>query len=139
MLHRVKKENDLNHDKWVGIGGKFQEGESPEDCAIRETLEETGLLLIDPKYRGIVTFVSDQYETEWMHLFHATEFSGNIIDCDEGNLEWISKEKLLSLPIWEGDKIFLHLLDQNVPFFSLKLVYEGDTLIKAVLNGKEIQ
>lgn len=139
MLHRIKKENDLNHDKWIGIGGKFQEGESPEDCVIREALEETGLSLSEPKYRGIVTFVSNRYETEWMHLFHADRYSGSIIDCNEGKLEWIPKEKLLELPIWEGDKIFLRLLDQDIPFFSLKLIYEDDTLIKAVLNGKGIK
>ena len=139
MLHRIKKENDANRDKWIGIGGKFQDGESPEDCVMRETLEETGLQLIAPRYCGIITFVSDRYETEWMHLFHSKEYTGNIIGCDEGILEWVPKEKMFSLPIWEGDKIFLRLLDENIPFFSLKLIYEGDTLKKAVLNGKEIQ
>ena len=135
MLHRVKKENDINHDKWIGIGGKFEEKESPEDCVLREALEETGLTLFHPEYRGIVTFVSDQYETEYMHLFWADTFSGTIRTCDEGNLEWISKDALLQLPMWEGDKIFLRLLDQRPPFFSLKLVYRGDTLAEAVLNG----
>ena len=139
MLHRVKKENDINKDKWIGIGGKFLDKESPEDCVMREVLEETGLHLRDVEYRGIVTFVSDQYETEWMHLFYADHFSGELRECDEGNLEWISKEKLLSLPLWEGDKIFLDLLDQKVPFFSLKLTYEKDTLKEAVLNGKIIR
>lgn len=138
MLHRVKKKNDLNHDKWIGIGGKFEDKESPEDCIIREALEETGLTLHDPSYRGIVTFVSDQYETEWMHLFTATEFTGSIKTCDEGNLEWIAKDALLSLPLWEGDRIFLKLLDSNAPFFSLKLCYEGDHLVSAVLNGKKL-
>ena len=138
MLHRVKKENDLNHDKWIGIGGKFEDKESPEDCVLREALEETGLTLHKPRYRGVVTFVSDQYETEWMHLFTADQFSGEIKECDEGVLEWVEKEKLLSLPLWEGDKIFLRLLDQNVPFFSLKLTYEGDNLREAVLNGEVI-
>lgn len=136
MLHRIKKENDLNRDKWIGIGGKFEDKESPEDCVIRETLEETGLMLDRPCYRGIVTFVSDQYETEWMHLFTADKFSGNIKDCDEGVLEWIEKEKLYSLPLWEGDKIFLELLNSNAPFFSLKLSYKGDLLLEAVLNGE---
>ena len=139
MLHRIKKENDLNHDKWIGIGGKFEDKESPEDCVLREALEETGLTLHAPSYRGIVTFVSDLYETEWMHLFTADQFSGKIKDCDEGVLEWIEKEKLLSLPLWEGDKIFLRLLEENIPFFSLKLSYEGDTLCEAVLNGEKIQ
>ena len=136
MLHRIKKENDLNRDKWIGIGGKFEDKESPEDCVFREVLEETGLLLEKPSYRGIVTFVSDRYETEWMHLFTADRFTGKIKECDEGVLEWIEKEKLYSLPLWEGDKIFLRLLEEKVPFFSLKLCYEGDTLQSAVLNGE---
>lgn len=139
MLHRIKKENDVNRDKWIGIGGKFEDKESPEDCVCREALEETGLVLKNPAYRGIVTFVSDRYETEWMHLFLATEFSGKIRDCDEGTLEWIEKERLLALPHWEGDEIFLRLLNENVPFFSLKLCYEGDTLTEAVLNGERIR
>ena len=139
MLHRIKKKNDLNQDKWIGIGGKFEDKESPEDCVLREALEETGLTLLEPRYRGIVTFVSDLYETEWMHLFTADRFSGNIKECDEGVWEWIGKEKLLSLPLWEGDKIFLKLLDEDIPFFSLKLCYEGDTLCEAVLNGEKIQ
>ncbi len=136
MLHRIKKKNDLNHDKWIGVGGKFIDKESPEDCLIRETLEETGLTLTDYEYRGIVTFISDMYETEYMHLFKATGFSGQIKECDEGVLEWIEKDKLRSIPQWEGDKIFLDLLDKDVPFFSLKLQYEGDLLRLAVLNGK---
>lgn len=136
MLHRIKKKNDLNHDKWIGVGGKFIDKESPEDCLIRETLEETGLTLTDYEYRGIVTFISDMYETEYMHLFKATGFSGQIKECDEGVLEWIEKDKLRSIPQWEGDKIFLDLLDKDVPFFSLKLQYEGDVLRLAVLNGK---
>ena len=139
MLHRVKKENDVNRDKWIGIGGKFLEGESPEDCVMRETLEETGLCLHDPEYRGIVTFVSDRWETEWMHLFYADRFTGTVRECDEGVLEWIGKDALYSLPIWEGDKIFLDLIDRRVPFFSLKLRYEGDALKEAVLNGKRIR
>lgn len=136
MLHRIKKENDLNRDKWVGIGGKFEDKESPEECNLREVYEETGLTLKDAQYRGIVTFVSDKWETEYMHIFYSDSFSGKIRDCDEGVLEWVRKEQLFSLPIWEGDKIFLHLLEENAPFFSLKLEYMGDTLSKAVLNGK---
>ena len=137
MLHRVKKKNDINHDKWIGIGGKFEELESPEDCLLREVLEETGLTLTSWRYRGIVTFVADQ-DPQFMHLFTADGFSGQLKTCDEGNLEWIDKQQLLALPIWEGDKIFLRLLDENAPFFSLKLVYEGDTLVDAVLNGKPL-
>jgi len=138
MLHRVKKTVDENKDKWIGIGGKFEEGESPEDCVIREVSEETGLTLNSWRYRGIVTFVSDEWGTEYMHLFTSDDFSGTPCECDEGVLEWIEKERLLSLPIWEGDKIFLRLLDTDEPFFSLKLCYQGDTLIQAVLNGKKI-
>lgn len=139
MLHRVKKVNDENHDKWIGIGGKFEYGESPEDCMLREVWEETGLSAEDWRYRGIVTFVSDEWGTEYMHLFHCQGFSGQIKDCDEGVLEWIEKERLLSLPIWEGDKIFLRLLDSDEPFFSLKLTYSGDRLMEAVLNGKKTE
>ena len=138
MLHRVKKTVDENKDKWIGIGGKFEEGESPEDCVIREVSEETGLTLNSWRYRGIVTFVSDEWGTEYMHLFTSDDFSGAPRECDEGVLEWVEKERLLSLPIWEGDKIFLRLLDTDEPFFSLKLCYQGDRLIQAVLNGKKI-
>ena len=139
MLHRTKKENDQSHDKWLGIGGKFEDKESPEDCAIREIKEETGLTVTGYKYRGIVTFVSDEWETEYMHLFTVTEFEGNIIECDEGDLEWIRKEDMLSLPMWEGDRIFLKLIASDSPFFSLKLEYRGDRLMAAVLNGKQLE
>ena len=135
MLHRIKKENDLNHDKWIGIGGKFEDKESPEDCLLREAREETGLTLTDWCYRGIVTFVSDLYPTEYMHLFTADGYTGELKECDEGVLEWISKEKLLEIPHWEGDAIFLDLIDKDVPFFSLKLCYQGENLVQAVLNG----
>ena len=138
MLHRVKKKNDMNHDKWLGIGGKFEDKESPEDCLLRECLEETGLTLTNYRYRGLVTFVSDEYPTEYMHLFTATGWTGTPVECDEGELAWIKKEKLLSLPMWEGDKIFLRLLKENCPFFSLKLQYEGEMLALAVLNGQKI-
>ena len=138
MLHRVKKKNDISHDKWLGVGGKFEDKESPEECAIRETREETGLTLTSYQYRGLVTFVSDRYETEYMHLFTADAWQGILIDCNEGELVWIDKKKVPELPIWQGDKIFFRLLEQDIPFFSLKLSYEGDTLVQAVLNGKEI-
>ncbi len=138
MLHRIKKKNDLNEDKWVGIGGKFEDKESPEECNAREVYEETGLTVENPRYCGIVTFVSDRWETEYMHIFHAEKFSGEIKECDEGVLEWVDKKALPRMPIWEGDKIFLRLMEECAPFFSLKLEYVGDTLIKAILNGKEI-
>ena len=140
MLHRVKKENDLNHDKWIGIGGKFEDKESPEDCVVREVLEETGLKLTSYRYRGIVTFVSDRWPTEYMHLFTADGFTGTLKECDEGVLEWIPRKKLLELPHWEGDAIFLDLIAQeDTPFFSLKLCYRGEELTEAVLNGTYIK
>jgi 8-oxo-dGTP diphosphatase len=138
MLHRVKKENDMNRDKWLGIGGKFEPGESPEDCALREIREETGLTITDWEYRGIVTFVSEEFGTEWMHLFWSDSFTGTLTDCDEGELAWIGKRELLTKELWQGDRIFLELLEQRVPFFSLKLCYRGDTLTRAVLNGREL-
>lgn len=138
MLHRVKKEHDENHDKWIGIGGKFEYGESPEECMMREMREETGLSPLSWRYRGIVTFVSDEWGTEYMHLFTCNEYTGTVRECDEGVLEWINKDALLSLPIWAGDKIFLRLLDTDTPFFSLKLCYSGSTLTRAVLNGDEL-
>ena len=138
MLHRIKKKNDENHDKWIGVGGKFEAGESPEDCMHREIFEETGLTVTDYRYRGIVTFVSDIYETEYMHLFTVTDWTGEARECDEGELAWIKKQKLFDLTLWQGDRIFLKLLQEDVPFFSLKLTYQGDNLIEAVLNGKLI-
>ena len=138
LLHRIKKENDLNHDKWIGIGGKFEEDESPEECLLREAWEETGLVLTEYRYRGIITFVSDEWETEYMHLYTATGWTGTLKECDEGVLEWVSREKMKELPQWEGDKIFLRLLEEGAPFFSLKLRYEGERLAYAALNGKEI-
>lgn len=139
MLHRVKKKNDLNHDKWIGVGGKCEEGESPEDCVLRETREETGLTLTDYRYRGLVTFVSDQAPTEYMHLFTAAGWTGNPIPCGEGELAWIEKAELRSLPMWEGDQIFLDLLEEGGPFFSLKLQYRGERLAGAWLNGQPLR
>ena len=138
MLHRTKKKNDENHDKWVGVGGKFEAGESPEDCMMREILEETGFTVTDYRYRGIVTFVSNLYGTEYMHLFTVTGWTGEARECDEGELAWIKKQKLFDLTMWQGDRIFLKLLEEDAPFFSLKLTYQGDELVEAVLNGKEI-
>ena len=135
MIHRVKKKNDMNHDKWIGIGGKFEAGESPYDCALREIREECGIVPKNLRYRGIVTFVSNEYGTEYMHLFTAMGYEGEVdYDCDEGRLVWVKKSEILSLPIWEGDKIFLELINKDCEFFSLKLVYEGDRLVNHTLN-----
>ena len=139
MLHRIVKKNDVNKDKWIGIGGKFIDKESPEECAVREVKEETGLTLDSYEYRGIVTFVSNQWETEYMHLFTSRNFHGTLTECDEGVLEWVPKNKLEELHLWEGDKIFFRLLDEGYPFFSLKLVYENENLIHIVLDGKKIK
>ena len=140
MLHRVKKSIDENKDKWIGIGGKFEEGESPEDCLLREVREETGLTLRSFRFRAIITFVSDEWGTEYMHLFTSDDFEGEVrADCEEGTLEWIDKKELLTKPIWEGDKLFLRLLDKDAPFFSLKLRYVGETLVEAVLDGRALR
>ena len=138
MLHRTKKQGDANHDKWIGIGGGIEPGETPDACLLREVREETGLVLTSYRYRGVINFYSDRWEDEVMHLYTAGGFTGSLIECDEGELEWIDKQALLNLPIWEGDKIFLRLLDTDEPFFSLKLRYVGDKLVEAVLNGKAI-
>lgn len=140
MLHRVSKKNDINKDKWIGIGGHFQLNESPEECLLREAKEETGLTLTSYQFRGIVTFITDGLEeAEYMHLYTADGFEGEMIDCDEGTLEWVPKSKISELNLWEGDLIFFKLLEENAPFFSLKLVYQGDMLVEAVLDGKRIR
>ena len=139
MLHRVVKKNDVNKDKWIGVGGHFERDESPEECLLREVREETGYTLTSYRFRGIVTFVSGDGVTEYMHLFTADGFTGEPIECDEGVLEWVPKEEISGLNIWEGDKIFFRLLTEEAPFFSLKLVYDGaGGLVEAVLNGKRL-
>ena len=139
MLHRVKKKNDLNKDKWIGIGGKFEAQDSPDECLLREAMEETGLRLTSWRCRGVVTFLSDTWEGEYMYLFTADGFEGMLKECDEGELQWVPRAFLDELPKWEGDKIFLELLWQNAPFFLLTLRYQGDTLLEAVLNGEKIR
>ncbi|MCI9679656.1 MAG: 8-oxo-dGTP diphosphatase [Oscillospiraceae bacterium] len=139
MLHRVKKKNDVNHDKWIGVGGKFEEDESPEECLLREVREETGLTLTRWRFRGIVTFVAEGHETEYIYLYTADQWTGEMIECNEGDLEWIPKGKVCDLPIWEGDKIFFRLIENpDSPFFSLKMAYRGDELVQAALDGKEL-
>lgn len=134
MLHRVKKENDINRDKWVGIGGHFEADETPEECLLREVREETGLELTDYRLRGIITFISDRWPTEYMFLYTASGYTGEISTCDEGLLEWVEKNMVYSLPIWEGDKIFFKLLEDETDFFTLKLRYEGDKLVEHITN-----
>ena len=138
MLHRTKKKNDINHDKWLGIDGKFEAGESPEECLLREVREETGLTLTDYRFRGLVTFVSDEAPTEYMHLFTATGFTGTLRECDEGTLEWVPIGEVGRLPLWQGDRLFLSLLRQEGPFFSLKLEYRGDRLVGASRDGRPL-
>ena len=140
MLHRVKKEKDINKDKWIGVGGHFEAFESPEDCLLREVYEETGLTLTSWKMRGVVTFLPSDAPEEYvlMFLYTADGYTGSLAECDEGTLEWVEKSRVYGLPVWEGDKIFFRLLEEQAEFFSLKLRYEGDRLAEAVLDGKDI-
>ena len=138
MLHRTKKKGDANHDKWIGIGGHIEPGETPLACILRETREETGLTLLDCRYRGIVHFRSNEYPDEDMHLFTATRFEGDMIACDEGDLAWIAKDELMALTLWEGDRIFLRLLDSGAFGFDLTLEYTGEVLRRAILDGREL-
>ena len=130
MLHRTKKENDPNHDKWIGVGGKFEMNETPQECMLREVYEETSLTLTSYSLRGIVTFISDKWETEYMFVFTGSEYEGEVSECNEGELSWIDKNELMNLNLWEGDKIFLKLLLEDMGFFSLKLRYRGDELVE---------
>ena len=139
MLHRIKKESDINRDKWIGIGGHFEYGESPEECLLREVKEETGLTLTQYRFRGIVTFVTTDGIAEYMCLYTADAFTGTLPECDEGVLEWVPKERFITMNLWEGDYIFLKLLEDDAPFFSLKLVYEKDRMVQAVLDGKPME
>ncbi len=138
MLHRTKKENDMNTDKWIGIGGKLEAGETPLDCVIREAMEETGLSLINPAYRGVIYFRNSYYYDEDMHLYTCDNFTGEIKECDEGDLEWIDKDALYDLTLWEGDKIFLDLIKNPSPFFELTLNYEKDKLISHKIKISEV-
>ena len=139
MMHRIKKEHDINKDKWVGIGGHFEADESPEECLLREAMEETGLTLLSYRLRGVVTFISDAWQTEYMFLYTADKFEGELTECTEGVLEWVPKLAVYDLPIWDGDKIFFRLLEHRQEFFSLKLRYEGETLVDKVLDGVPLE
>ena len=135
MLHRIKKEHDINEGKWIGIGGHIEFAESPEECLLREAKEETGLSLTSYKFRGVVTFVSGDELCEYMALYTADEYEGELIPCDEGELHWVKKSEVFNLNLWEGDKIFLKLLIEDAPFFSLKLVYDDEgELTESILN-----
>ncbi len=138
LMHRIFKENDINHNKWIGLGGHFEFGESPEDCLLREVKEESGLTLTDYKLRGIVTFLSDDDPAEYMFLYSADVWTGQLKECDEGKLEWIKKSDFIQLEHWEGDLIFLRLMEENHPFFSLKLLYKNGKLVEKYLDGKSI-
>lgn len=139
MLHRVSKKNDVNKDKWIGAGGHFESGESPEDCLLREVKEETGLTLTSYRFRGILTFTFNENESEYICLYTADGFEGEITVCDEGILEWVPKSEIKNLNLWEGDRIFFDLLEKDAPFFSMKLVYQGEELMECVLNGQKIR
>ena len=138
MLHRISKKNDVNKDNWIGIGGHFEPNESPEECLLREAKEETGLTLTSWKFRGIVTFLAEGWPPEYMCLYTADGFEGSITPCNEGKLEWVPKTELSKLNLWAGDRIFLKLLAEDTPFFSLKLMYKGDDLVYAALDGKKL-
>ncbi len=143
MLHRVLKKNDINKDKWIGVGGHFEKGESPEDCLLREVKEETGLTLTSYRFRGLITFTFSsqgrETDTEYMCLYTANGYEGELISCSEGNLDWVNKKDIFSLKLWEGDKIFFRLLQEERQFFSLKLVYQDDELREAVLDGEKLE
>ena len=139
MLHRTKKEKDINKGKWIGVGGHAEGCETPEECLLREVKEETGLTLLSWRFRGIVTFSQEGFGTEYMCLYTADEFEGEFHDCEEGIMEWVPKSHLMDLSLWEGDKIFLKLLKDEEPFFSLKLSYKGEKLVEVRLNGKELK
>ena len=139
LLHRTKKEQDINKDKWIGVGGHFEPDESPEECLLREVREETGFTLTSYRFRGIVTFISDKWQTEYMCLYTADGVEGEMAECEEGVLTWVPKSEIENLTIWEGDKIFLKLLADEAPFFSLKLRYEGEKLVEAVVNGESVE
>lgn len=139
MLHRVVKKQDINKDKWIGVGGHFEYGESPDECLLREVKEETGLTLLSYRFRGLITFLCDDMEPEYMCLYTSDQFEGTLTSCDEGNLKWVPKSQIGQLNLWTGDLIFFRLLEQDAPFFSLKLQYQDNRLIQACLNGKELE
>lgn len=139
MLHRVKKQNDVNKDKWIGVGGHFEEGESPEECLLREVKEETGLTLNSYRFRGLITFIEEGWKTTYLCLYTSDDYTGDLAACDEGTLEWVEKSAVYRLNIWEGDKLFFKLLEEQREFFSLKLEYKGDSLTTCILDGEPLE
>lgn len=138
MLHRTKKENDINAGKWIGVGGHVEEGESPEECVVREVKEETGYLLRSFRYRGIITFCMEGEPSMYLFLFTSDDFFGEEIECNEGDLKWVSKSEILSLELWEGDRIFHRLLEEREDFFSMKLCYRNDIMVDCLIDGKRV-
>lgn len=138
MMHRISKENDVNRNKWIGVGGHFETGESPEECLLREVKEETGLTLTSFRFRGIITFSTDTFPAEYMCLYTADGFEGELTECTEGLLKWIPKDKIWDLNLWEGDRIFLKMLLEDAPFFSMKLHYVGESLSQVLIDGKDL-
>lgn len=139
MMHRVKKKRDLNQGKWIGLGGHIEPGESPEECIVREVFEECGLQLVSYRLRGIITFSPQGDGTEYMFLYTADQFYGELTECKEGELEWVLKEQIYNLSLWQGDRLFLDLLRTREEFFSLKLSYQDDILVQAALDGRELE
>ncbi len=139
MMHRVRKQQDVNAGKWIGVGGHFEPGESPEECLLREVREETGLTLTSYRFRGLVTFTQDGFGTEYMCLYTADGFTGELTGCEEGDLGWVPKDQIRELRLWDGDVLFLNYLAMEKPFFSLKLQYEGDRLVEAKLDGRLLE
>lgn len=129
MLLRNKKEKDVNEGKWIGVGGKCEKGESPEECVIRETFEETGIKLESLKMRGVMTFASEGWEDEYIFVYTSDKFSGHITECNEGELAWIDKDKIMDLNLWNGDRIFLDIMINSDKLFSIKLSYKGDDIV----------
>lgn len=138
LLHRTKKQNDTNEGKYLGVGGRFEANESPDDCIYREVREETGLIMNSFAYRGVVTFVSDTYPTEYMFIYTCDDFSGEMIECNEGDLYWVEKEKMFDLPMWAGDRLFLERMEKSDKPFSMKVRYVGDTLAEAYDGIKKL-
>ena len=139
LFYRTRKKKDPNQGKWIGVGGHIEKGETPEMCVLREVWEETGLHLLDVRARGIVHFRSDVQPDEDMYLFTAEKFTGTLRDCEEGELAWVEKEKMFSLPMWAGDRVFLQLIQEDRDAFTCTLNYCGETLTSAQVDGRDYE